>query len=142
MIKIIPSIYYVTSLSSSMLGVHMLDPILFSEHSCDNYGHSHFRCEETEAQESLNNLPAAWGSQDRNLGVPIQHTSLPLRFPNSLAPKSTLGAQCWGREFLTLVASAVGGELPAKKLGKREGMAVRRMASSSCPPTPCHMGQG
>lgn len=68
-----------------MLGVHMLDLILFSEHSCDKYGHLHFRDEETEAPESLNHLPAARGSQDRNPGVSFPTHSL-LCLSNSPIP--------------------------------------------------------
>lgn len=71
------------SVSSSTLGAYMLDPTVFSEHRCDKYGHPYFRDTETEAPESLNNLPATSGHQERNLDVSfVSH--LPLCLTSSL----------------------------------------------------------
>lgn len=46
-----------------MLDAYMLDPVLVSKQPGDKYGHHHTRGAETEAPESLNNLPAASGGQ-------------------------------------------------------------------------------
>lgn len=70
------------SVSSSMLGAFMLDPIQFLEHPCDKYGHPHFRDEETEAPESLNNLPTASEHQERHLNASFP-PHLPPRLSNS-----------------------------------------------------------
>lgn len=90
-----------------------------SEHPCDNYGHPHFRDEEIEAPESLNNLTAA---SEVRIGTQVflfHHTYLSASpIPQSPTPKSTLSVHSWGREFLAFVAFTVEGELLARKLGQ------------------------
>lgn len=122
-----------------MLDAYMLNPILVSKHPRDKYDHPHFRGAETEAPESLNNLPAASRRPGRKPAVSYP-PHLHLCLSNSLLPRLPdpllIDVHFWGSGVSFWPFQLPHWELWQRGRG-REGIAVRKVVSSSCPSKSC-----